>query len=76
MSILCNFRLDSSNQRATEGLNNIGKTPGSNKRDSYYTSVGESSSYASQGPSASDHEQDADSDADTWPNSTEFVPFD
>lgn len=64
------LRLDSQNQRALEGINNIGRSPPSNKMDSsYYMSMGgESTTYTSQAPTGSDHEADADSDTDQWPN--------
>lgn len=63
------YRLDPNNQRATEGLNNIGRSMSMclNKRDSYYVSTGESSSYVSQGLSASDHDPDPESDTEQWP---------
>lgn len=59
--------MDPNNQKATEGLNNIGRSVSTSKRDSYYVSTGESSSFASQGLSASDHDPDPESDTDPWP---------
>ncbi|RZC31825.1 TPR 11 domain containing protein [Asbolus verrucosus] len=59
------LRLDPTNQRATEGLNNIGRNLSLSKRDSYYTCVGET--YTSQGTSASDQDVFLESDPDPWP---------
>lgn len=61
------LNLDPTNQRATEGLNNIGRSLSLSKRDSYYTCVGGETSYNSQGTNSSDHEVDPESDTDgTW----------
>ncbi|KAF5308497.1 hypothetical protein FQR65_LT06162 [Abscondita terminalis] len=64
------LRLDPQNERALEGINNIGRSPPANKMDSnYYMSVeGESTPYTSQAQTGSDHEGDGDSDTDHWPN--------
>lgn len=59
--------LDPDNQKASDGLNSIGRSTSVSKRDSYYMSAGESSSYVSQGLSTSDHDQDAESDTEQWP---------
>ncbi|KAL3268925.1 hypothetical protein HHI36_008012 [Cryptolaemus montrouzieri] len=64
------LRLDPYNQRAIEGLNLIGPNPGNSKRDSYYTCVGDSC--PSQSTLASDHDIDALSDSDIWPNNSEM----
>lgn len=61
------LKLDPTNQRATEGLNNIGRSLSLSKRDSYYTCVAGETSYASQGTNSSDHEVDPESDTDPWP---------
>ncbi|KAJ8920240.1 hypothetical protein NQ315_011901 [Exocentrus adspersus] len=61
------LKLDPSNQRATEGLNNIGRSLSLGKRDSYYTCAAGETSYASQGTNPSDHEVDPESDTDPWP---------
>ncbi|KAJ8938708.1 hypothetical protein NQ318_007996 [Aromia moschata] len=63
------LRLDPTNQRATEGLNNIGRSLSLSKRDSYYTCVGGETSYTPQGTNSSDHEVDPESDTDPWPPS-------
>ncbi|KAK9877047.1 hypothetical protein WA026_016076 [Henosepilachna vigintioctopunctata] len=63
------LRLDPYNQRAVEGLNLIGPNPANSKRESYYTCVGDSS-YPSQSTLASEHEIDAESDSDLWPNNS------
>lgn len=64
------LKIDPQNQRALEGINNIGRSPPTNKMDSnYYMSVeGESTTYTSQPQTGSDHEGDGDSDTDHWPN--------
>ncbi|KAF5291187.1 hypothetical protein FQA39_LY14429 [Lamprigera yunnana] len=64
------LRLDPQNQRAIDGINNIGRSPPPNKMDTnYYMSAeGESTTYTSQAPTGSDHEADADSDTEQWPN--------
>ncbi|KAI4460825.1 hypothetical protein MML48_5g00015466 [Holotrichia oblita] len=69
------IRLDPSNQRAMEGLNNIGRSA---KMDSsYYISVvGESSSFASQDPSVPSDDVDVESDSDIWPSNSDFMNFD
>ncbi|GJQ75763.1 putative anaphase-promoting complex subunit [Trypoxylus dichotomus] len=69
------IRLDPSNQRAVEGLNNIGRSA---KMDSsYYISVvGESSSFASQDPSVPSDDVDVESDSDVWPNNGDFMNYD
>ncbi|KAK9687581.1 Tetratricopeptide repeat [Popillia japonica] len=69
------IRLDPSNQRAVEGLNNIGRSA---KMDSsYYISVvGESSSFASQDPSVPSDDVDVESDSDIWPSNSDFMNFD
>lgn len=59
--------MDPNNQKAIEGLNNIGRSMSNSKRDSYYVSAGESSSYVSQGLSTSEHDPDAESDTEQWP---------
>lgn len=70
------IRLDPSNQRAIEGLNNIGRSAKSDSN--YYISVvGENSSFASQDPSVpSDHDVDVESDSDLWPSNSDFMNYD
>lgn len=67
------LELDSNNQRATEGLNNIGRSLSLSKRDSYYSCVAGETLYSSQGTNSSDHEVepelDPESDTDPWPAS-------
>lgn len=70
------LRLDPDNQRAIEGLNNIGRSPSASKVDSsyYISAIGDSSTFASQAQSQSDHDQDLESDSDAWPSTTsEFI---
>lgn len=68
------LRLDPHNQRATEGLNGLGRSP--KLESSFYMSVtGESSSYASQGPSIPTDELD-ESDSDPWPSHSDFLSYD
>lgn len=69
ITILFAYRMDPNNQRALEGLNNIGRPD-----SSYYVS-GEPSTYPSQPTAGSDHEADADSDTDHWPNSHDMMSF-
>lgn len=71
------LRLDPDNQRAVEGLNNLGRSPSASKLDSsYYMSAGgDSSTFNSQGQSQSDHEQDQESDTDPWPPNSVFMPY-
>lgn len=64
------LRLDPNNQRASEGLNNIGSCSLSRK-ESYYTCVGETS-YTSPGASASDDDIFIPNDTDPWPNNNSF----
>lgn len=68
------LRLDPNNQRATEGLNNIGRTMAQSKQESYY-SCGDIS-YGSQVSTCSDHEADPESDTDPWPAEDALVNFD
>ncbi|CAH0554575.1 unnamed protein product [Brassicogethes aeneus] len=56
------LKLDPNNQRATEGLNNIGRV---SLRDSYY-SCGDASYNSTQATTSSDHEADPESDTDPW----------
>lgn len=63
------LKLDPNNQRATEGLNNIGRSLSLSKRDSYYSCVAGETLYTSQGTNSSDHEVDPESDTDPWPAS-------
>ncbi|CAG9858903.1 unnamed protein product [Phyllotreta striolata] len=63
------LNLDPTNQRATEGLNNIGRSLTMSKRDSYYTCVGGETSYCnSQGTNSLDLDGEAESDTEsgTW----------
>ncbi|KAJ8931903.1 hypothetical protein NQ314_015172 [Rhamnusium bicolor] len=69
------LKLDPTNQRATEGLNNIGRSLSLSKRDSYYTCVAGETSYTSQGTNSSDHEVDPESDTDPWPASADIGSF-
>lgn len=61
------LKLDPTNQRATEGLSNIGRSPSLSKRESYYSCVSGETLYTSQGTNSSDHEVDPESDTDPWP---------
>ncbi|XP_057662678.1 anaphase-promoting complex subunit 7 [Diorhabda carinulata] len=70
------LKLDPTNQRSTEGLNNIGRSLSLSKRDSYYTCVAGETSYNSQGTNSSDHEVDPESDADPWPRGEDIESFD
>lgn len=63
------LNLDPQNQRATEGLNNIGRNLSLSKRDSYYSCVGGETLYTPQGTNSSDHDVDPESDTDPWPAS-------
>jgi anaphase-promoting complex subunit 7 len=65
------LRLDPNNQRATEGLNSIGRNLSLSKRDSYYTCVGETS-YTSPGTSEADEEIFPQNDTDPWPANNSF----
>lgn len=71
------LRLDPENQRAIEGLSNIGRSLSGNKLDSsyYVSAVGDSSTFNSQAQSQSDHDQDQESDTDPWPANSEFLPY-
>lgn len=71
------LRLDPDNQRAIEGLNNIGRSlPRMNLESTFYTSaVGDTSTFNSQAQSQSDHDQDQESDTDPWPSNAEFPPY-
>ncbi|CAG9836544.1 unnamed protein product [Diabrotica balteata] len=59
------LKLDPTNQRATEGLNNIGRSLSLSKRDSYYTCVGGETTYNSQVTNSSDPDVDVES-VDPW----------
>lgn len=66
------LKLDPNNQRATEGLNCIGRNLSLNKRESsYYTCVGETS-YTSPGTSASEDDIFVQNDTDSWPTNNNF----
>ncbi|XP_066247713.1 anaphase-promoting complex subunit 7 [Euwallacea similis] len=67
------LRLDPQNQRATEGLNNIGTSVSVSKKDVFYSCADES---CSSRRTNSDHEADAESDTDLWPGSVDMVNFD
>ncbi|CAH1170860.1 unnamed protein product [Phaedon cochleariae] len=69
------LKLDPANQRANEGLNNIGRSLSLSKRDSYYTCVAGETSYISQGTNSSDHEVDPESDTDPWPANGDIESF-
>nr|XP_023020055.1 anaphase-promoting complex subunit 7 [Leptinotarsa decemlineata] len=69
-------KLDPTNQRANEGLNNIGRSLSLSKRESYYTCVAGETSYTSQGTNSSDHEADPESDTDAWPANADLESFD
>ena len=72
------LRMDPTNQRAIEGLNNMGRPQSSKMDTNYYTPVGgENSSYVSQGTNiSSDHDNDAESDSDAWVPPSDFMSFD
>lgn len=59
-------RLDSNNQRALEGLNNIERQLTRNKRDSNYYSCVSESSTTPQGINSSDNDVCVESDSDRW----------
>lgn len=65
------LRLDPANQRATEGLNAIGRNLSLSKRESYYTCAGETS-YTSPGTSASEDDIFVPTDSDPWPTNNGF----
>ncbi|KAL1494829.1 hypothetical protein ABEB36_010357 [Hypothenemus hampei] len=67
------LRLDPQNQRASEGLNNIGRNHSLSTRDRYYTCVDES---CSSRRTNSDHEVDAESDTELWNGSVDMGNFD
>lgn len=68
------LKLDPQNQRATEGLNNIGRSLSLSKRDQYY-SCGDETPYNSRRTN-SDHEGDPESDNELWPGSGDVGNFD
>ncbi|KAG5873680.1 Anaphase-promoting complex subunit 7, partial [Gonioctena quinquepunctata] len=70
------LKLDPTNQRANEGLNNIGRSLSLSKRESYYTCVAGETSYTSQGTNSSDREVDPESDTDPWPANADIEIFD
>nr|CAI5840221.1 unnamed protein product [Callosobruchus analis] len=75
------LKLDPNNQKATEGLNNIGTSMSAKKIDSYYSSMFDGTPYQ-QTPSStaknnlSDHEADPESDTDAWPAVADVSNFD
>ncbi|XP_018321231.1 anaphase-promoting complex subunit 7 [Agrilus planipennis] len=65
------LRIDPSNQKALEGMDNIGCSINTSKVEStcYVTAHGDSNTYPSQAETTQDNEGDPDSDTDNWPNS-------
>ncbi|VEN50938.1 unnamed protein product [Callosobruchus maculatus] len=74
------LKLDPNNQKATEGLNNIGTSMSVSKIDSYYSSMFDGTSYQTPSSTAknnlSDHEADPESDTDAWPAVADVSNFD